>query len=56
MQIDEEMIKTRLLKLNVDIKDNENDDINEFNNNDVKEVLMITLSTIEKSNKNNMKN
>ena len=56
VQINEKIIKTRSIKLNVDMKNNESDDMNEFNNDDVEEILLITLSAAEKSSENNMKN
>ena len=56
MQIDEKMIKTKSIKLNVDMKDNENDDMNELNNDDVEKAFLITLSTVEELSENDMKN
>ena len=56
MQINEKIINARSIILNVNIKNNENNDMNEFNNNDVEEMFLIILSAVEKSNENNMKN
>ena len=56
MQINEKIIKIRSIKLNVDVKNNENDDMNKLNNDDIEEILLIILSAVEKSNKNDMKN
>ena len=56
MQINEKIIKTKSIKLNVDIKNNESDNMNEFNNDNIEEVFLITLSAVEKSNENNIKN
>ena len=56
VQRDEEMIKTRSIKLNVDMKNDESDDMNELNNDNVEEILMITISAAEKSSENDMEN
>ena len=56
VQINKKMIKTKLIKLNVDTKDNESDDMNEFYNDDVEETFLIMLSTVEKFDENDMKN
>ena len=56
MQINEKIIEIRSIKLNADIKDDESEILNEFNNDDVEKAFMITLSTVEKSNENDMKN
>ena len=50
------MIKTKSIKLNIDMKNNENDGMNELNNDDAEKVFLITLSAVEKSNENDMKN
>ena len=56
MQINEKMIKAKSIKLNADMKNNESNDINEFNNDDVEKIFLITLSTVEESSENDMKN